>query len=300
LIGLPFGSIDAKVADRVGVVVATSNRSARLLDTLATLRELPERPPIVVVDNGSSDGTARAVRARYPEVDVVPLLHNIGPAARTIGARRLRTPLVAFSDDDSWWAPGALALAADVFDAHPRLGLLASRILVGPQARLDPTCAAMANSPLPRDEGLPGPSVLGFVACGAVVRRQAFLEVGGFHPRLDFGGEETLVALDLATAGWKLAYVDAVVAHHHPDPGPRRGRSSTQGRNALWCAWLRLPLGRALRETAAAAARARSDSSARDALGQAVRGAGWVAGARRSVGRDLADAYGMLLRGREP
>jgi N-acetylglucosaminyl-diphospho-decaprenol L-rhamnosyltransferase len=279
---------------RVGVVVATRDRAARLLDALGKLRELSERAPVVVVDNASSDGTPGAVRARHPDVDTVALDRNLGAAARTVGARRLGTPYVAFSDDDSWWAPGSLELAAGTFEAYPGLGLLASRTLVGPEERLDPTCKAMASSPLPHGKPLPGPPILGFVACGAVVRRRAFLAVGGFHPRLGMGGEETMLALDLAAAGWGLAYVDAVVAHHHPDPAPRPGRTAAVQRNGLWSAWLRLPFGLALRETAAVAARATSDPDARNALVQALRGARWVARERALVPREVADGYRLL------
>jgi hypothetical protein len=65
--------------------------------------------------------------------------------------------------------------------------VLAARVLVGPDRRRDPVCDEMAHSPLGRAADLPGPSVLGFIACGAVVRRSAFLEVGGFHARLGVG-----------------------------------------------------------------------------------------------------------------
>jgi hypothetical protein len=47
-----------------------------------------------------------------------------------------------------------------------------------------------------------GAVAVGFVACGAVVRRVAFGQVGGFDPLVPFGGEETLVAFALAAAGW--------------------------------------------------------------------------------------------------
>jgi GT2 family glycosyltransferase len=279
---------------RAGVVIATRNRRARLLETLTRLADLAERPPVVVVDNASDDGTRAAVEARHPDVEVVSLRRNLGAAARTIGAQRLDTPVIAFSDDDSWWAPGALERAADAFESHPSLGLVGARILVGPDERRDPTCDAMANSPLPHDPGLPGPQVLGFVACGAVVRREAFLGVGGFHPRLAVGGEETLLALDLASAGWKLAYLHGVVAHHHPEPGPRAGREAMTQRNLLWCAWLRLPLTTAARETAATVARARIDPHARKALTQALGGAPWVVRERRRAAPAVADAYGLL------
>ena len=125
----------------------------------------------------------------------------LGSAARTLGVAAAGTPLVAFSDDDSWWAPGALERAARAFETYPRLGLLAARIVVEPGGRLDPTSRAMRESPLACELALPGPPVLGFLACGAVARRSAVLECGGFHPRYGFGGEEHLLAVDLAAAG---------------------------------------------------------------------------------------------------
>ena len=187
---------------RVAVVIATRNRGPELLGTLTRLRALHEQPPIVVVDNGSTDGTAELVRAHHPDVQVVGLRRNRGAAARTVGARLVDSPYVAFSDDDSWWAPGALGRAVEVLDRHPRLAVLAARVLVGPDRRLDPVCDEMAHSPLPSAPDLPGPAVLGFIACGAVVRRAAFLEVGGFDVRLGVGGEEELLAVDLAARGW--------------------------------------------------------------------------------------------------
>src|ERR687895_1668410 len=184
-------------------------------------------------------------------VAVVIATRNLGAAARTVGARLVDSPYVAFSDDDSWWAPGALGRAADLLDRHPRLAVLAARVLVGPEERLDPVCDEMAHSPLPPAEDLPGPSVLGFIACGAVVRRTAFREVGGFDVRLGVGGEEELLSVDLAVRGWGLAYVDEVVAYHHPSPSRNpSGRRRIQVRNALWSAWLRRPLGGAARQTA--------------------------------------------------
>ena len=85
----------------VTVVIATRNRGPELLGTLARLRALDEQPPIVVVDNGSTDGTSELVRTHHPGVQVVGLRRNRGAAARTVGARLVDSPYVAFSDDDS-------------------------------------------------------------------------------------------------------------------------------------------------------------------------------------------------------
>jgi GT2 family glycosyltransferase len=272
-------------ASEVGVVIATRDRRQGLLGTLARLQALPEAPPIVVVDNGSRDGTPEAVRSRFADVTVLEPGRNLGAAGRTLGARELTTPLIAFCDDDSWWAPGALSCAAQLFASAPRLGLLAARVLVGDGERLDPTCTAMARSPLPGVEaGLPGPGVLGFVACGAVVRRAPFLAVGGFHERYGIGGEERPLAVDLAAAGWGLAYAPAVVAHHHPAAAgaARPGRIRHQLRNDLWSAWLRRPVGSALRESARVLGRARRGDALAGAAA-ALRGAPWIVRERRVI-----------------
>jgi GT2 family glycosyltransferase len=282
---------------RVSVVIATRDRLGRLRETLAYLRALPESPCVTLADNASSDGTIEFVRREHPEVRLIALARNLGAAARTIGVEATGSPYVAFSDDDSWWAPGSLALAADRLDAHPRLALLAARVLVGPEQVRDSICGEMATSRLPRCADLPGPAVLGFLACGAVVRRSAFLEVGGFEARFGVGGEEELLALDLASAGWGLAYCDDVVAHHHPGTtGPRPGRRRVQYRNALWSAWLRRPLRSALRQTIRILAHGLLDPVPRAAFSDAFVGLPWILRHRRIVPPEVERSLRILGR----
>jgi GT2 family glycosyltransferase len=278
------------------VVVATRDRRAGAVATVRSLLALPDRPAVVCVDNGSTDGTAAAVRDACPAATVVRLPRNLGAVGRNVGVARARTPYVAFADDDSRWRPGALATAARHFAAAPRLGLLAGRVLVGDDARLDPASAAMAASPLPRRPDLPGPSILGFLACGAVVRRRAFLTVGGFSPVLFFLGEETQLALDLALDGWGLAYADDVVAEHHPagvarEPEQRR---RLHRRNDLLTTWLRRPMPVVARDTARLARAGLTDRAARGALGDAARRLPDVLARRRAVPGWLEEQLRLL------
>ncbi|HEY6760637.1 MAG TPA: hypothetical protein VI318_14160 [Baekduia sp.] len=132
------------------ILIATCDDGNRLLPTLGRLVALPERPPIVVVDNGSAHDIAAGHRPG--DVEAITLPADRGPAAR------------------------------------------------------------MADAP----------AVLGFLACGVVLRRRALLATGAFEHCSRFGGEERPTALDLASAGWRLAYDPAVVVHHHPRPSERR------------------------------------------------------------------------------
>ncbi|OKJ73029.1 glycosyltransferase family 2 protein [Streptomyces sp. CB02460] len=256
---------------RTTVAIITRNRRESLLRTLDRLAALPERPPVLVVDNGSTDGTGEAVRRHPGGARLLSPGRNTGALGRNLAARRATTPYVAFSDDDSWWEPGALKTAEALFDTYPKLGLLASRTLVHPTGEPDPLNHVLAASPLPGRADLPGTPVLGFLGCAAVVRRSAFLDAGGYDGLLFFGAEETLLAYDLTAAGWGVVYEPTLVAHHGPDPGERPGRTIAVLRNSLLTAWLRRPLPVALRETARlGGAWARGRPGAGPALGQAL------------------------------
>lgn len=273
--------------ERTSVVIATRNRAPELKRTIVELLALDPAPPVVVVDNASADATGpdmRAIAAGCPQVEYVRLRNNRGAIARNLGVRAVRTPYVAFSDDDSWWERGALVRAADLLDAHPSLGLVAARTLVGEKMRPDPVNLAMARSPLGRPPDLPGPAVLGFLACAAVVRREAFEQVGGFSGLLRFTGEEQLLAFDLAARGWALCYAEEVVARHRPSTArpPSAWRRAREQRNRALTAWLRRPLRRSASETWRLARAAVHDRRAAAAFGGlAVRLPMALAGRRR-------------------
>jgi GT2 family glycosyltransferase len=234
----------------LAIVIITHNRRQEVLRSLRFLTALPERAPVILVDNGSSDGTAEAVAESFPDVGVLRAGANLGAAGRNLGVRHAGAPYVALCDDDTWWEPGCLRRAADLFDAHPSLAVITARVLVGSEEVEDPICAELAASPLSRMADSPGPVLLGFLAGASVVRRDAFLACGGFSEQLLIGGEEEWLAVDLVAAGYQLCYVSDLIVHHHPsnhrNPAARQRQLI---RNALWFAWLRRPLPTALRQT---------------------------------------------------
>ena len=260
----------------------TYQRREEALASVARLVNLPERPPVVVIDNGSRDGTAAGIRARFPGVRVVALGDNLGAVGRNVGVRLLGTPYVAFCDDDTWWEPGALTRAADVLDSDPRVALLNARIVVEPGGRDDPIVAELRDSPVPGPPWLPGPALGSFLAGASVVRREAFLRSGGFSPRLWLGGEEELLATDLLSAGWEICYREDLVVHHRAsrlrDAHLRRRNGL---RNTLWFTWLRRPLAPAVRRTVFLARTVPRDRVSALGAWDALRGMPWLLSTRR-------------------
>ncbi|MGY1814809.1 glycosyltransferase family 2 protein [Blastococcus sp. SYSU D00820] len=267
---------------RVAVVVITHQRREELLLALERMTALPEQPHVVVVDNGSTDGTADAVRTGFPQVELIASPENLGAIGRNVGVARLTTPYVAFCDDDTWWDPGSLRTAADVLDAHPRLAVVTARILVEPGGREDPIVPELRDSPVPGADWLPGPALGSFLAGASVVRREAFAEVGGFSERLWLGGEEELMAGDLAAAGWELCYLPQLTVHHQASRARDAHRRRRDGiRNTLWTTWLRRPLRPALRRTAHLLRTLPRDRVTVQGLLAAARGIPWVVRERR-------------------
>jgi len=262
-------------APRTSFVIATRDRAPELSAVLHRLLDTSDCP-IIVVDNASRDNSvamAEGVAARSGRrVTVIPLSRNEGAVARNIGVAHSGTPYIAFCDDDSWWAPEAPALAEALFDRHPTVALLAARTVIWPQRREDPLVAEFAASPLGRDPALPGPSILGFQSCSAVVRKAAFEAAGGFSPILHFRGEEDLLAWDLAADGWDLCFAPGLVAYHQPSAARSASRvqRARVRRNALLSACLRRPAGRCARTAADLAWAASHDSAHARALLEAV------------------------------
>lgn len=282
------------LSDRMSVVILTHNRAYELLRTLEHMHALPEQPVLVVVDNASIDNTVALVAKNYPDVRLVRLHANMGAAARNVGVQHVDTPYVAFCDDDTWWEPGSLARAADLLDAYPKVAVLSARILIGNAQREDATCKRMARSPQQSSQ-LPGRAVLGFLAGASAFRRDAFLEAGGYEPNLFIGGEESLLALDLAARGWSLVYAPQLTVHHYPssqrDPQSRR---KLLARNAIWVAWMRLPWRAALRQTLKSLGVAHRRNLLLATAIDALRGLPWALKNRHVIPLDVALMYRQI------
>lgn len=275
------------LSEQISLVIIARNRARSLEKSLQHLTSLREPVPIIVVDNNSEDDTVQIVSKQYPTVELIQLAKNYGPVGRNIGVEHAKTPYVAFADDDSWWEDGALKAAAAYFEQYPGLGLVQGKIVLHGK-KLEPACQLMDESPLTTPHDFPGKYILGFVACGAMVRKDAFLSAGGFHHQFGVGGEEELIALDMAEKGWVLAYFKEILAFH--DPSPIRDitrRKQMAVRNHLWSVWLRRSLSSIGSETTPLLKKAVTDRDVRKGVIEACAGLPWVLKERKPLSSEL-------------
>ena len=115
-----------KVVD-VAVVIPSLNGITRgfifrAIDSVYNQNVTPAR--FIVVDDGSTDGTAQALRARYPELEVLSKANGGLPAARNFALAQVDTQYVAYLDDDDEWLPEKLASQVRFLDENPGIGLV--------------------------------------------------------------------------------------------------------------------------------------------------------------------------------
>jgi len=193
----------------------------------------PEDVQVVVVDNGSSDGSPELIPHRFPYVRLLRMGHNAGFAvANNVAAACADGDALLLLNNDAWLETGALERLRQRLDADPRIGLVAPR-LVSPDGR-----AQFVWSP---DRSLFGAAVqrlrnrfegrwwnhrllppllrlvLGrgwYTGACVLVRRRAFDEVGGFDPGFFLYHEDTDLCLRLRRAGWRLAWQPRATVVH--------------------------------------------------------------------------------------
>ena len=110
----------------ITVVCPTFNSAAFVIETLASVvaHDTPPRE-VVVVDDGSSDGTADLVEQYFAEVKpdfetkVVRAQHGGPGASRNLGVEAASSPWIAFLDSDDFWVPAKLTVVTDALKANP-------------------------------------------------------------------------------------------------------------------------------------------------------------------------------------
>ena len=196
---------------RVSVIIPTHNRAAMLRQALESVRlQEMEGVEIIVVDDGSTDGTPQVVQELQPGIVYLKQSQQGVAAARNLGIRHSRAPYIAFLDSDDLWLPGKLKKQIEFLQSRPGIGLLYARMwsyhVDSPdQRRLDPRVVARTFHEL-----LNGPNSV--TTSTVMVRRECFDTVGVFDPRLK-AAEDHELWLRIVRR-FPIAFMDEVVAEY--------------------------------------------------------------------------------------
>jgi GT2 family glycosyltransferase len=224
-------------APLVSVIVVSYNTRALTLECLRTLNaELDGlAAEVILVDNGSGDGTAAAVAGEFPQVRVIANPQNVGfAAANNQAMRQARGGCFLLLNSDAFPEAGAVRTLLEYLGQHPAVGVVGPR-LVNSDGSVQVSCFPF---PTPLRAWLellwvpkllpPGgrwgdyrrwrhdaertvPWVIG--AC-MLVRREVYERLGGFDERFFMYAEETDWQVRIRDAGWEIAFIPTAQVRH--------------------------------------------------------------------------------------
>jgi hypothetical protein len=207
------------------VIIPNWNGRELLPICLDSLRRHCLPAEVIVVDDGSTDGSAALVRERYPEVRLVELGENRGfAAAVNAGIQASRTEYVALLNNDAEAAPGWLAELVGALDAHAEAGFAASKMLdYADRTRIDGAGDAFTWAGNAyrighgeRDCGQYDAPAWVFGACAgaAIYRRQMLDAIGLFDETFFAYYEDADLSFRAQLAGYRCRYVPEAVVYH--------------------------------------------------------------------------------------
>lgn len=229
----------------IDVIILSWNRTD---DTLAAidsaLAQSGVEAHVMVVDQGSTTGNLGRLLAhvaRLPNVSVRALGRNVGvPEGRNIASAMGSAPYIVALDNDAVFPdPHVLRRTIDRFEADPKLGVIAFRILNYYTGHDDEMCWDYPDAVRPLAGG--EFDATRFIGAGHAIRRAAFTGAGGYDGALFFGGEERDLAYRILDQGYRVRYIAALSVLHKSDPEARvkwdGGRYYYAVRNCLYTDW---------------------------------------------------------------
>jgi GT2 family glycosyltransferase len=235
-------------APAVSVVVPNFNGAAFIVDTLRSVRDQTvPATEILVVDNGSTDGSVDAIRRSFPDIRVERLPENRGFAGgANAGVRATTTPLVAVLNSDARPHPDWLASLLDVVAASDDDVWAWGSILLSSATGLIESAGdewSPRGFAFKRQKGEPVSALAAepydaFAPPGAspLLRRDVFDVLGGYHDRFFLYYEDVDLAYRARRAGYRAVVVPAARVEHDLGRSGESGRSWFYvARNSLWC-----------------------------------------------------------------
>ena len=217
------------------VVIVTHNRREEVLRALRSAVAQRGDVEVLVMDDGSTDGTTGAIRSEFPDVNLMRFEESEEVVARRNRAAELaRAPILIGIDDDSeFTSPDVVAQTLPAFD-NPRVGAVALPLIDLPRGD---TVRQVA----PDGEGVYLTEQ--FMGAACALRRSAFLEVGGYRRFLFHQSEEPDLCIRLLDRGYVVALGSGDPVRHYGSPARNTQRMWFRAcRNDVLFGWHNVPM----------------------------------------------------------
>ncbi|HEX8073597.1 MAG TPA: glycosyltransferase family 2 protein [Thermoleophilaceae bacterium] len=225
-------------APRISAIVVNYRRAEMTRDCLQALEEalarLDGESEIVVVDNGSGDGSAELIRDAVPDAAVHELPENLGfPTGASEGIRRSTGDWVMLVNNDVIVEPDAVAELLAAGESAPDVGSVAAQMRFADDPgtinsagigvdRLGIAFDRLLGAPVAASEERPV-EVFGASGGAALHRRAMLHQVGGMDETYFFALDDADLAWRARMRGWRCLYAPAAVVHH------RHGATTAHG-----------------------------------------------------------------------
>jgi len=220
---------------KISVVIATKNRKDELRRAISSVIRQTEPAEIVVLDDGSTDGTSDMVRSRFPHVRLERTESSLGCVVQRNRGALLCSGDVIFSiDDDAEFSSSRVIEQTVAGFCHPRIAAIAI-----PYA--EPWNSNKSFQNAPNVDAIWVSNT--FRGTSYAVRRQVFVGLGGFRQQIVHQGEEMDLCIRLLNLGFivRLGTGDGIL--HYEVPQRERRRMDFYGRrNDILFAWQNVPM----------------------------------------------------------
>lgn len=230
----------------ISIVITTFNRPDVLARNLETLKGMqPYDKEILVVDNGRSEDTRAVCQRLEGRVQYIPMVDNIGCAARNAGIRAAQGDIVVTLDDDVLFSSQkGLEMILDFFRRQPEAAAVNFKIIFEDDKTIIPF-----NWFHPRDYQLFADQEFetDYISEGAVAFRREVFDKAGFYPAEFFISHEGPdLAYRIIDRGFKIFYCPHVEVIHLVSRLQRASwrNSYYDTRNQIWLGVRNFPLGK--------------------------------------------------------
>ena len=221
-------------------IITVTYNSARYMDRIAKLAGATRNTcDLIIIDNGSNDGSADLARKLIPEVSVLETTENTGfGGANNIGISTSDSPFILFLNPDAYIKPENIEKLLETLKRHDNAAAVQPLIRLAGWPFITTSAGVSMNlygegfdirfmhfEPVTRKK-------TGYVPCVtaavALFRKNALDQVGGFDPAIFMYFEDVDLSLRLSSKGWKFLVAEGIEAEHAV------GSSSSRKKSLIW------------------------------------------------------------------